>query len=112
MVLRHDCIFSDLIKNKTLEYLSRSLPFLKEQQNLPKVARFSGPVQVQASSPMGPVYRFRRALKDEAVNTSTIRVNNHGVRADKCVLTAPPHFAENQSFNHSYDLMVLKVGNL
>lgn len=70
---------SDLIKNKTLEYLSRSLPFLKEQQNLPKVARFSGPVQVQAGSPTGPIYRFRRSLNDEVVNTSTIRVNNHGV---------------------------------
>lgn len=73
--------FSELIKNKTLEFLSKSLPFLKEQRNLPKVARFGGsnsmgPI-IHGSTAIGPGYRFRRSVFN---SSSTLRVNNHGVR--------------------------------
>lgn len=35
---------SELIKNKTLQYLSKTLPYLKDEiENVPKVARFVKP---------------------------------------------------------------------
>ncbi|OQR75180.1 hypothetical protein BIW11_00815 [Tropilaelaps mercedesae] len=75
----------ELIKNKTLEFLSRSLPFLKAQKNLPKVARFGGtgpilghmPV-IHSSSATGPGYRFKRSVSNAFNSSSTVLVNNHG----------------------------------
>ena len=34
------CIFSELIKNKSLEFFGSTLPILKKDPTLPKVARF------------------------------------------------------------------------
>ncbi|XP_022692479.1 uncharacterized protein LOC111262457 isoform X2 [Varroa jacobsoni] len=74
----------ELIKNKTLEFLSRSLPFLKQQNNLPKVARFGGHATVlglmpviRSSSATGPGYRFKRSLPNAFNSSSTVHINNH-----------------------------------
>lgn len=84
--------FSELIKNKTLEFLSRSLPFLKQQNNLPKVARFGGHATVlglmpviRSSSATGPGYRFKRSLPNAFNSSSTVHINNHEVSYHKSV---------------------------
>lgn len=48
-----DCIFccSELIKNKTLQFLARSLPFLKQDiSNIPKVAKLPTESNLDADS--------------------------------------------------------------
>ena len=46
--------FSDLIKNKTLEFFSKTLPILKADDTLPKVAKFQDPPKYFYQRPPRP----------------------------------------------------------
>jgi len=42
--------FSELVKNKTLEFFSRTLPILKADETIPKVAKYVPPDSYYQSS--------------------------------------------------------------
>lgn len=76
-VFGFDCSHSEIIKKKTLEFLSETLPFLRHDPNLPKVAKFGGGrPEFTHGFPMDPGHLFsyyqrrRRDVSSDARKTS------------------------------------------
>ncbi|KPM04069.1 hypothetical protein QR98_0025080 [Sarcoptes scabiei] len=86
---------SELIKNKTLQYLSKTLPYLKDEiENVPKVARFVKPSEFFEN----PLKRYRRDVSDS--NTGNVQAKQDDGSLSNKTIIEPSIRRQNETLLH------------